>query len=33
MWSFTLREEHRLNVIENEVLGIIFEPKREEVTG
>jgi hypothetical protein len=28
-----LREEHRLRVFENRVLRIIFEPKRDEVTG
>jgi len=32
-WSFTLREEHRLRVIENRVLKRIFGPKRDEVTG
>jgi hypothetical protein len=32
-WSLTLREEHRLRVIENRVLGRIFGPKRVEVTG
>jgi hypothetical protein len=30
-WSLTLREEHKLRVFENRVLGRIFEPKREEV--
>jgi hypothetical protein len=29
-WSLTLREEHRLRVSENRVLGRIFGPKREE---
>jgi hypothetical protein len=29
----TLREEHRLRVIENRVLRRIFGPKRDEVTG
>jgi hypothetical protein len=29
----TLREEHRLMVFENRVLGRIFGPKRDEVTG
>jgi hypothetical protein len=29
-WSLTLREEHRLRVFENSVLGRIFGPKREE---
>jgi hypothetical protein len=32
-WSVTLREEHRLRVLENRVLRRIFEPKRDEVTG
>jgi hypothetical protein len=32
-WSLTLREEHRLRVIENRVLRNIFGPKRDEVTG
>ena len=32
-WSLTLREERRLRVSENRVLGRIFEPKRHEVTG
>jgi hypothetical protein len=32
-WSLTLREEHRLRVIENRVLRRIFGPKRDEVTG
>jgi hypothetical protein len=32
-WSFTLREEHRLRVVENRVLRRIFGPKRDEVTG
>jgi hypothetical protein len=31
--SLMLREEHRLIVFENRVLGRIFEPKRAEVTG
>jgi hypothetical protein len=31
-WCLTLREEHRLRVLENRVLRI-FEPKRDEVTG
>jgi hypothetical protein len=31
-WSLTLREERRLRVFENRVLGRIFEPKRDEVT-
>jgi hypothetical protein len=32
-WSLTLREEHRLRVLENRVLRRIFGPKRNEVTG
>jgi hypothetical protein len=32
-WSLTLREEHRLGVIENRVLKRIFGQKRDEVTG
>jgi hypothetical protein len=32
-WSLTLREEHRLRVFENRVLGRIFGPTRDEVTG
>jgi hypothetical protein len=32
-WSLTLKEEHRLRVFENRVLGRIFGPKRDEVTG
>jgi hypothetical protein len=32
-WSLTLREEHRLRVIENRVLRRIFGLKRYEVTG
>jgi hypothetical protein len=31
--SLTLREEHRLSVLENRVLSRIFGPKRDEVTG
>jgi hypothetical protein len=31
-WSLTLREEHRLRVIENRVLRRIFGPNRDEVT-
>jgi hypothetical protein len=30
-WSPTLREEHRLRVFDNRVLGRIFGPKRDEV--
>ncbi|KAJ4447230.1 hypothetical protein ANN_09234 [Periplaneta americana] len=32
-WILTLREEHRLRVFENKVLGKIFGAKRDEVTG
>ena len=32
-WSLTLREESRLRVFENRVLGRVFGPKRDEVTG
>jgi hypothetical protein len=32
-WSLTLREEHRLRVLENRVLRGIFGPKRDGVTG
>jgi hypothetical protein len=32
-WSLTLREEHRLRVLEKRVLRRIFGPKRDEVTG
>ena len=32
-WSLTLREERRLRVSENRVLGKVFGPKRDEVTG
>ena len=32
-WSLTLREERRLNVLENRVLRRIYGPTREEVTG
>jgi hypothetical protein len=32
-WSLTLREEHRLKVLENRVLRRIFGPTRDEVTG
>jgi uncharacterized protein YbdZ (MbtH family) len=31
-WSLTLREKHRLRVLENRVLKRIFWPKRDEVT-
>jgi hypothetical protein len=33
IWSLTLREEHRLRVLENRVLRGIFGPKRDEVIG
>jgi hypothetical protein len=32
-WSLTLREEQRLKVFENRVLGRIFRLKRDEITG
>jgi hypothetical protein len=32
-WSLTLREAHRLREFENRVLGGIFGPKTDEVTG
>jgi hypothetical protein len=32
-WSLTLREDHRLRVLENRVLRMIFGQKRDEVTG
>ena len=32
-WSLTLREERRLRVFENMVLGRIFWPKRDEIKG
>jgi hypothetical protein len=32
-WSLTLREEHRLRVLENRMLRRIFGMKRDEVTG
>jgi hypothetical protein len=31
--SLTLREEHRLRVVENRVLRKVFGPKRDEVSG
>jgi len=31
-WSFTLREERKVRVLENRVLRRIFGPKRDEVT-
>jgi hypothetical protein len=32
-WSLTLREEHRLRVLENEMLRKLFGPNKDEVTG
>jgi hypothetical protein len=32
-WSLTVKEEHKLRVFENRMLGRIFGPKRDEVTG
>ena len=32
-WSLTLREERRMRVFENRVLGIIFGPQMDDVTG
>jgi hypothetical protein len=32
-WYVTLREERRLRVLDNRVLGRIFGPKREEIRG
>jgi hypothetical protein len=32
-WSLTVREEHKLRVLENRVLRRIFGPKRDRVTG
>jgi hypothetical protein len=32
-WSLTLREESRLRVFKNRVLGRIFGPKRDDMTG
>jgi hypothetical protein len=32
-WSLTLREKHRLRVLENRVLRRIFGPKRDEKMG
>jgi hypothetical protein len=31
-WSLTLREEHRLRVLENRLLRRMFAPKGDEVT-
>jgi hypothetical protein len=33
IWSLTLREEHRLRVLENKVLRRVFGRKRDGVTG
>ena len=33
IWSLTMREERRLRVFDNKVLGKIFGPKRSDVTG
>jgi hypothetical protein len=32
-WSLALREKHKLRVFENMALGILFELKKNEVTG
>jgi hypothetical protein len=32
-WSLTLKEEHKLRVIENRVLRRIFGPRRDKVAG
>jgi hypothetical protein len=32
-WSLTVREEHKLRVVDKRVLKRIFEPKRDRVTG
>jgi len=32
-WSLTLREEHRLRVLEDRVVRRVFRPKRDEVRG
>jgi hypothetical protein len=32
-WPLTLRDEHRLRVIENRILRRIFGPNRDDVTG
>jgi len=32
-WSLTMKEEPRLRLFENRVLGRVFGPKRDEVTG
>jgi len=33
IWTLTLREEHRLSMLENSMLRKIFWPRRDEVTG
>jgi hypothetical protein len=33
MWPVTLREEHRLSVLENSMVRKIFWPRMDEVTG
>jgi hypothetical protein len=33
IWSLALREEHRLRVLDKNVLRKIFGPKRDEATG
>jgi hypothetical protein len=32
-WSLTLREERKLRVFENRMLGRVLEPKRDEIRG
>jgi len=32
-WSLTLREKRRLRMFENRILGKVFGPRRDEVTG
>jgi len=32
-WSITLKEEHRLRVLENRMLRKIFGPEKDETTG
>jgi hypothetical protein len=32
-WSLILREEHRLKMFDYKVLGRIFRPRREKITG
>jgi hypothetical protein len=31
IWSLTLREEHRLNILESRVMKTMFVPKTEEI--